>query len=93
MRAIFYPTCNAGCMHKSLGERSEPPHWAVQSRFRVIYMYVGLSMGNPYKNYVCQNAWPELRGPNTRMLKVSFGWLKPTYDTRIIHFYCILEQL
>ena len=34
-----------------LGERSEPPHWAVQSRFRDIYnicvyicMYVGMSV-------------------------------------------------
>ena len=47
----------------------------------VIYMYVGLSTGTPYKKYLCQNAWAELRDPNTRMLKVSFGWLKPTYDT------------
>ena len=61
-----------------------------------------------------QNAWAELRVPNTRMLKVSFGSLKqsadynfrleflillsedrlkPTCDTRIIHFYYTLEQL
>ena len=58
-----------------------------------IYVYVGLSMGNPYKIYVCQNAWSELHGPNTCMLKVSFGWLKPTCDTRIIQFYYTLEQL
>ena len=94
MRAILYPTCNAGCMHKSLGERSEPPTLGCSIEIsRDIYMYVGLSMGNPYKKYVCQNAWVELRGPNTRMLKVSFGRLKPTYDTRIIHFDCMLEQL
>ena len=43
--------------------------------------YVGLSMGNPYKRkYVCQNAWAELRGPNTRMLKVSLGSLKQGAD-------------
>ena len=24
-----------------------------------------------------KNAWADLRGPNTRMLKVCFGWLKP----------------
>ena len=29
----------------------------------------------------------------TRMLKVSFGQLKPTCDTRFIHFYYTLEQL
>ena len=41
-----------------------------------IYMYVGLSMGSPYKKDVCKNkAWAELRG--TRMLKVGLGWLKP----------------
>ena len=62
----------------------------------------------------CQNAWAELRSPNTCMLKASFGslkqsadynfcfeflilpssgQLKPTCDTRIIHFYYTLEQL
>ena len=34
----------------------------------------------------------QLRDPNMRMLKVSFGRLKPTCDTRIIHFDYILEQ-
>ena len=34
-----------------------------------------------------------LRGLNTRMLNVSFGQLKRTCDTRIIHFYYTLEQL
>ena len=43
--------------------------------------------------YVCQNAWAELRGPNTRTLKVSFGRLKPTCDTRIFPFDYTLEQL
>ena len=58
------------------------PRRGVQSRFRVIYIYVcrsvslRLSMENPYKKMVCQNAWAELRGPNTRMLKVSFVSLK-----------------
>ena len=41
-----------------------------------ICMYVYLST-------VCQNAKAELRGPNMRMLIVSFGRLKPTCDTRI----------
>ena len=39
------------------------------------------------------NAWVELHGPNTRILRVSFGWLKPTCDTQIIHFDYALEQL
>ena len=38
------------------------------------------------------NVWEELRDPNTRMLKVGFGQLKPTCDTRNIHFYYTLEQ-
>ena len=47
-----------------------------------IYIYVcrsvclRLSMGNPHKKMVCQNAWEELRGPSTHMLKVSFVSLK-----------------
>ena len=63
------------------------------SRDIYMYMYVGLSMGKKLKKEVCQNTWEELRGPNTRMLKVCFGRLKPTCDTRIIHFYYTLEQL
>ena len=64
--------------------------------------------GKNIQKYVCQNALAVLRGPNTRILKVSFGslrqsadynfgleslillssgWLNPTCDTRIIHFY------
>ena len=46
-------------------------------------MYVGLSTGDPYRKYVCQNAWAELRATNMHMLKVR---LKPTCDTHIIHF-------
>ena len=34
-------------------------------------------MVNPYNNTYVKNAWVELRGPNTRMLKVSFGRLTP----------------
>ena len=44
------------------------------------------------KKYVCQNLWAEIRGPKTRMLKVSFGRLKPICDTRVIHFYYELQQ-
>ena len=43
---------------------------------------VGRSVGRAQKmrrrNYV--------RGPNACMPKVRFGRLKPTYDTRVIHF-------
>ena len=39
-----------------------------------IYMSVcTVGMSVSLQKYVCQNAWVELRGPNTRMLKVSFG--------------------
>ena len=57
-------------------------NWAVQSRFREIYICMSVcrfvydSMGNPCKKTVCQNAWEELRNPNMRMFKVSFGSLK-----------------
>ena len=64
-----------------LGERSEPH--IVQSRFRVIYIV----------SVVGQNAWAELHGPNTRMLKFSLGRLKLTCDTRVIHYNYTLEQL
>ena len=56
-------------------------------------MNVELSTGKPYKKCVCHNAWAELCGPNMPMLKVNFGRLKLTRDTRIIHFYNTLEQL
>ena len=52
------------------------------NHFSSIYIYVSVCMST-----VCQIALAELRGPNTRMLKVSFGQLKPTCDTRIIHLY------
>ena len=63
-----------------IGRVKRAPHWAVQSRFRVIYVYVGLS-----KKICMPNAWAELRGPSKRMLKVSLGWLKQTCDTLSIH--------
>ena len=72
------------CVISLIGRAKRAPHRAVQSRFRVICRYVCWFV---YKKYACQNVWVELRGPNTRMLKVSFGQLKPTCDTRIIHFY------
>ena len=33
---------------------------------------MSVCLRKPNKKYVCQNAWAELRGPNTHMLKVSF---------------------
>ena len=39
-------------------------------------VYVGVSTIIYGKPIVCQNTWAELRGPNTRMLKVSFWSLK-----------------
>ena len=45
------------------------------------YIYVGMYVyvylwETHTKKIVCQNAWAELRGPNTHVLKVSFGSLK-----------------
>ena len=55
-----------------IGRAKRAPHWGVQSRFRVIYICrsVGRSVG---MSVVVQKAQAELRGPNARMLKVSFG--------------------
>ena len=41
--------------------------------------------GKPIQKYVNQNAWAELRGPNTRMLKVRLGSLKQSanYNFRL----------
>ena len=70
-------------LHDNLASEASP----VQSRFRVIYnmsvcWYVCWFV---YKKYICQNVWAEIRGPNTRMLKVCFGRLKPICDTLSIH--------
>ena len=35
--------------------------------------YVGLSTENPYKKYICLNAWAELRGPNMAFSKSVLG--------------------
>ena len=56
---------------------------------RDICRYVGLST----KNSSTKNLWAELRGPNTRMLKVSCGQLKLTHDTCSIHFDYTIELL
>ena len=48
---------------------------------------------NIYMSVVSNNALAELSGPNTRMLKVRFGQLKPTYDTSVIRFDYTLELL
>ena len=72
-----------------IGRAKRAPHRGVQLRFRVIYIYIyicwsvclRLSMGNPYQKNVLPKCvggitWEELRGPNTRMLTVSFVSLK-----------------
>ena len=61
-----------------IGRAKRAPHCAVQSKFRMIYICnVGLSRESHTKNMYAKmrgrNAWAELRGPNTCMLKVSFG--------------------
>ena len=54
-------------------------------------------VGTIFLIYICVCLGPKcarrITWPNTRMLKVSLGWLKPTSDTLIIHFDYTLEQL
>ena len=64
-----------------IGRAKRAPHGGVQSRFCVIYIDIYMSV---CMSTVCQN---------TFMLKISFGRLKPTGDTGVIHFDYILEQL
>ena len=73
-----------------IGRAKRAPHWAVQLRFRVIYirMYVGLSTKKIHMPKIVGG-----RGPNTRMLKVSLGRLELNCDTHSIHFDYTLEQL
>ena len=73
----------------SLGERSEP-HTRLFNRDFTFMIYVGMSTKKILMPKMCG---VELRGPNTRMLKVRFGRLKTTCDTRSIHFDYKLEQL
>ena len=68
-----------------VGRAKQAPHWGVQSRFRVIYIYLCVCRGPKCARRI---TWP-----NTCMLKVSLGRLKPTSDTLIIHFDYMLEQL
>ena len=67
-----------------IGRAKRAPHWGVQSRFRVIYIYLCVCRG--------PNCARRITWPNTRMLKVSLGNLKPTSDTLIIHFDYTLEH-
>ena len=50
-------------------------------RYMSVCMYVCRYV---YKKYVCQNVLSELRGPNTHILKGSFGQLKLICDIRIL---------
>ena len=68
-----------------IGRAKRAPHWGVQSRFRVIYIYLCVCRGPKCARRI---TWP-----NTRMLKVSLGRLKSTSATLIIHFDYTLEQL
>ena len=57
-----------------------------------VYRYVGLSLRNPYKKYICQNAWVELRGLIMCMLKISFGSLKQIADYNFRSEFLILPS-
>ena len=67
-----------------IGRAERAPHWGVQSRFRVIYVGMYVCM------YVCLS-WSKKRRLNyvakTCACSVSFGRLKQTSDTSVIHFY------
>ena len=54
-----------GTIFLVIGRVKRAPHWGVQSRFRVIYIYICVCR---MSNHV------ESRESNTRMLKVSIGW-------------------
>ena len=58
--------CNGKHCCSIIGRAKRAPHWGVQSRFRVIYICCR------FVSYVKLTANAELRGPNTRMLKVFF---------------------
>ena len=72
-----------------IGQVKRAPHWGVQLRFRVVYMCRSVSQ------YVChvQKCVGGITLPNMRMLEVRFGWFKPAYDIRVIHFDYMLELL
>ena len=58
-----------GTIFLVIGRAKRAPHWGVQSRFRVIYIYI-------YIIYMCvcrMSNHVESRESNTRMLKVSIG--------------------
>ena len=48
------------CFNELIGRVKRAPHWAVQSIFRVIYIYVSVCMSSyarvRRRNYVAQNA-------------------------------------
>ena len=65
-----------------IGRAKRAPHWGVQSRFHV----------NIYTCHVPKKiggiSWPKHVHTQSQ-----FGRLKPTCDTRVIHFDYMLEQL
>ena len=65
-------------MTSVIGRAKRPPHWGVQSRFRVIYIGMSVCLWETIQKVrMSKNALAKLRGPNTCMLKVCFGRLKP----------------
>ena len=68
-------------MDNVIGRVKRAPHWGVQSRFRVIYIYVYVGLSVCLKETHTKKWYAKMRGrnyvcPNTRMLKVSFVSLK-----------------
>ena len=60
-----------------IGRAKRAPHCDCSIENRVIYvyiyMYVGLSMGNPYKKYVCQKCVGRIMWPKNMHAQSQFG--------------------
>ena len=68
--SVFFALLNC----QLIGRAKRAPHWAVQSRFRVIYICMSVCLKGTHTNsaYAKMRGW-KLRGPNTRMLKSILG--------------------
>ena len=65
-------------MGKVVGRAKRAPHWAVQSIFRMIYIGIVYVCLWDTHTKICMLKC--VGGPNTRMLKVSFGSRKHTWN-------------
>ena len=73
------------CQLQIIGRAKRAPHWGVQSRFRVIYMYVCMYVFDCLWENNTKESYDKMRGQNyvvqTRACsKSSFGILKRSAD-------------